>query len=277
MKDQVVCMREDWKREQVLVRQLENDLVFKENLLQETTELKFAQKNQIESLNNDVIHLNAKIRELSNRSVKEDKLTRPSSDQLHVGSLRIQELERLLLERQEELEESREELFSMKQGLEEIIEENKNMYQDLSIAQKVIQEKDEKINEQEVLILTLGEEVKGKEALQRKLNEKEVNEQLKRQNLDVSISQKSASISDNSRITGIRRQFTLNAMDSESYPHEEMTPLATNPEGILVNRKKSVDLKLSDNIERYQHSQRNMYENSKKGSIPDEQLHLHTN
>ena len=59
-------------------------------------------------------------------------------------------------------------------------------------------------------------------------------------------------------------------MDSESYPHEEMTPLATNPEGILVNRKKSVDLKLSDNIERYQHSQRNMYENSKKGSIPDE-------
>ena len=89
MKDQVVCMREDWKREQVLVRQLENDLVFKENLLQEATELKFAQKNQIESLNNDVIHLNAKIRELSNRSVKEDKLTRPSSDQLHVGSLRI--------------------------------------------------------------------------------------------------------------------------------------------------------------------------------------------
>ena len=53
----------------------------------------------------------------------------------------------------------------MKQGLEEIIEENKNMYQDLSIAQKVIQEKDEKINEQELLILTLGEEVKGKEAL----------------------------------------------------------------------------------------------------------------
>ena len=89
MKDQVVCMREDWKREQVLVRQLENDLVFKENLLQETTELKFAQKNQIESLNNDVIHLNAKIRELSNCSVKEDKSTRPSSDQLNVGSLRI--------------------------------------------------------------------------------------------------------------------------------------------------------------------------------------------
>ena len=125
----------------------------------------------------------------------------------------------------------------MKQGLEEIIEENKNMYQDLSIAQKVIQEKDEKINEQEVLILTLGEEVKGKEALQRKLNEKEVNEQLKRQNLDVSISQKSASISDNSRITGIRRQFTLNAMDSESNPHEELTPIATNLDGILINRK----------------------------------------
>ena len=45
MKDQVVCMKEDWKREQVLVRQLENDLVFKENLLQEATELKFAHKN----------------------------------------------------------------------------------------------------------------------------------------------------------------------------------------------------------------------------------------
>ena len=85
-----------------------------------------------------MIHLNAKIRELSNCSVKDDKLTQPSSNQLNVGSLRIQELERLLLERQEELEESREELFSMKQGLEEIIEENKNMYQDLSIAQKVI-------------------------------------------------------------------------------------------------------------------------------------------
>ena len=97
-----------------------------------------------------------------------------------MGSLRIQELERLLLERQEELEESREELVSLKQGLEEIIEENKNMYQDLTIAQKVIEEKDDKINEQEILILTLGEEVKGKEALQRKLNEKEVNEQLKR-------------------------------------------------------------------------------------------------
>ena len=97
-----------------------------------------------------------------------------------MGSLRIQELERLLLERQEELEESREELVSLKQGLDEIIEENKNMYQDLSIAQKLIEEKDDKINEQEILILTLGEEVKGKEALQRKLNEKEVNEQLKR-------------------------------------------------------------------------------------------------
>ena len=97
-----------------------------------------------------------------------------------MGSLRIQELERLLLERQEELEESREELVSLKQGLDEIIEENKNMYQDLTIAQKVIEEKDDKINEQEILILTLGEEVKGKEALQRKLNEKEVNEQLKR-------------------------------------------------------------------------------------------------
>ena len=76
----------------------------------------------------------------------------------------------------------------MKQGLEEIIEENRNMYQDLNMAQRVIEEKDQKITEQDLLILTLGEEVKEKKVLQAKLNEREVKEELKRQNLDVSIS-----------------------------------------------------------------------------------------
>ena len=76
----------------------------------------------------------------------------------------------------------------MRQGLDEIIEENRSMHQDLNMAQRVIDEKDERITEQDLLILTLGEEVKVKEALQAKLNEKEVKAELRRQNLDVSIS-----------------------------------------------------------------------------------------
>ena len=31
MKDQVVCMQEDWKKEQQLVLQLENEIAFKDN------------------------------------------------------------------------------------------------------------------------------------------------------------------------------------------------------------------------------------------------------
>ena len=48
------------------------------------------------------------------------------------------------------------------------------------MAQRVIDEKDEKITEQDLLILTLGEEVKAKEALQARLNEKEVKAELRR-------------------------------------------------------------------------------------------------
>ena len=33
MQEEVGCMREDWKREQMLVLQLENDLEFKDNQL----------------------------------------------------------------------------------------------------------------------------------------------------------------------------------------------------------------------------------------------------
>ena len=79
-------------------------------------------------------------------------------------------------------------MAAMRQGLDEIIEENRSMHQDLNMAQRVIDEKDERITEQDLLILTLGEEVKIKEALQAKLNEKEVKAELRRQNLDVSIS-----------------------------------------------------------------------------------------
>ena len=38
MKDQVICMQEDWKREQALVLQLENDVQFKENQIQKGIE-----------------------------------------------------------------------------------------------------------------------------------------------------------------------------------------------------------------------------------------------
>ena len=182
-------MKEDWKREQSLVLQLENDIIFKESLLQDASEVKLAQKNQIDKLNYDLNTLNANMSDLNTKkSTTESRNINNLQDQLNDGTLQRQELERLLLERQEELDECKEELFSMKQGLEEIIEENRNMYQDLNMAQRVIEEKDQKITEQDLLILTLGEEVKEKKVLQAKLNEREVKEELKRQNLDVSIS-----------------------------------------------------------------------------------------
>ena len=53
----------------------------------------------------------------------------------------------------------------MKQGLEKIIEDNRSMQHDLSVAQRIIHEKDKRLNEQEKLIMALGEEVKAKEAL----------------------------------------------------------------------------------------------------------------
>lgn len=72
--------------------------------------------------------------DLTSKSSIESRNIKTSQEQLNDGTLKRQELERLLLERQEELDECKEELFSMKQGLEEIIEENRNMYQDLNMA-----------------------------------------------------------------------------------------------------------------------------------------------
>ena len=55
--------------------------------------------------------------------------------------------------------------------------------------------------------------------------------------LDASISQVSASISDNSRVTGLRRQITTNNVDSESTVNEDISPFTLN----LVRVKSSND------------------------------------
>ena len=85
------------------------------------------------------------------------------------------------------------------------------MENDLEEAQRLLDGQDETIEEQTRLILQLGEEVKTKEALQALLNEQEVKAELKRQNLDVSVSVASLSISDNSRFTGMKKLKPLDA------------------------------------------------------------------
>lgn len=57
----------------------------------------------------------------------------------------------------------------------------------------------------EECIASLSAEVQSKEQLEKMLNERQVKAELKRQNLDVSMSAASCSISDNSHITGVRK------------------------------------------------------------------------
>ena len=117
------------------------------------------------------------------------------------------------------------------------------MQHDLNVAQKIIHDKNRRLKEQEKLIMALGEEVKGKEALQAQLNEQDIKAQLTRQNiLDFSISQKSVSISDNSRVAGIMRQLTTNGQENDSIIREDPTPTILN-----MSRKLSVDDKQSNN------------------------------
>ena len=73
----------------------------------------------------------------------------------------------------------------------------------LDEAQKLLDEQDDRIEEMEKMIATLGKEVETKDALEKLLNERQVKEEMRRQNaLDVSISAASCSVSDNSRVTG---------------------------------------------------------------------------
>ena len=65
-------MREDWKREQVLVLQLENDIECKENQLQEAIEENTALKGQLIQVNADNATLKAKLRDFTNKSARED-------------------------------------------------------------------------------------------------------------------------------------------------------------------------------------------------------------
>ena len=65
-------MREDWKREQVLVLQLENDIECKENQLQEAFEENTALKGQLIQVNADNTTLKAKLRDFTNKSARED-------------------------------------------------------------------------------------------------------------------------------------------------------------------------------------------------------------
>ena len=117
------------------------------------------------------------------------------------------------------------------------------MQHDLNIAQKIIHDKNRRLKEQEKLIMALGEEVKDKEALQAQLNEQEIKAQLQRQNiLDFSISQKSVSVSDNSRVTGIMRHLTTNGQENDLTIREDTTPTILN-----MSRKLSVDDKQSNN------------------------------
>ena len=121
MKEEVGCMREDWKREQMLVIQLGNDIEFKENQIQEALEEKTIFKAQIVQLKSETSNLKAKLRDITNNSAMEDRQFSPSKETMNDGSLSRQKLESLLLERQEELEERNEELDAMKQGLDNIL------------------------------------------------------------------------------------------------------------------------------------------------------------
>ena len=147
------------------------------------------------------------------------------------------------------------------------------MQHDLGVAQRIIYDKDKRLDEQEKLIMALGEEVKTKEALQAQLNEQQIKAQLKRQNvLDVSISQKSASVSDNSRITGFRRQFTNNALlDSDKVPLEDLTPTILN-----LGKNQSVSSRQNKKLNQKQEPVWNTQDRNRE-VIPDEMIHLHTN
>ena len=72
MQEEVGCMREDWKREQMLVLQLENDLEFKDNQLQEAIEENAGLKVQVMQVNADNATLKAKIWDHTAKLARED-------------------------------------------------------------------------------------------------------------------------------------------------------------------------------------------------------------
>ena len=98
MRDQVVCMQEDWKREQSLVLQLENDVQFKDNQILEAFEASAQQRSMIEALNAEIQGLRNKITGMVPRATK--KVKRPAAKGKKIspaGSLSSKKLEELLL------------------------------------------------------------------------------------------------------------------------------------------------------------------------------------
>ena len=136
-----------------------------------------------------------------------------------------EELYELLQKRNEELEACKEQFEALQQGAEGLQRENGEMGIQLDEAQKLLDAQDDRIEEMERMIVALSREVETKDALEKMLNERQVKEAMKRQNvLDVSISAASCSISDNSRVTAFQRRGRQRT-DSETMTTETISQL----------------------------------------------------
>ena len=157
-------MQEEWKKEQDLVIQLQDDIQFKEEQLQNAIKTNTIQRNMIDVLKADLNDCQDK---MDSVSPVEEKVKRFSAEEtLNNGLIRIEELERLLLERTESLEECKEAFDALKQENKELQQENCIIASELGEAQRLMDVLYDKIEEQERLIQTLGAEVENKFALE---------------------------------------------------------------------------------------------------------------
>ena len=89
---------------------------------------------------------------------------------------------------------------------------------ELHEANAILDNVDDKIDQYENIIQSLTEEVRAKQQLEERIAEQEVRADLRRQMVDISVSQASVNISDNSKAAGLRgrpRKFESQASNDD--------------------------------------------------------------
>ena len=116
----------------------------------------------------------------------------------------IAELEQLLLERTDALNECKGKIEDLELDGRKLRKQIHYLTDELHEANAILDNVDDKIEQYENIIQSLTEEVRAKQQLEERIVEQEVRADLRRQMVDISVSQASANVSDNSKAACLR-------------------------------------------------------------------------
>ena len=122
MQQQVISMKEEWKKEQELVVELERENRAKHEELANSLRVNSGLKNMIEALKSDITCFKNQIDSAAIK--KTQSKSKAKEEAITIGLSKIEELDALLLERTEQLEDCKERLESARSDNAKLIEEN---------------------------------------------------------------------------------------------------------------------------------------------------------